>query len=277
MQRSGGLPFVLKRNVGASAGAPRRSADLACPIPSQTGEHGKGSGYNNVWAACSHEIPEPKRWGKTGRLAKGSLEGMKKIVLLGALLVSAVSAGHAQESRQDVSVSGFGFVAPDVYGNVVVPMSTTVTAGVLGSYRYLVTPRSGLELNYSFSQNSIKYNAPAVALPNNRVHSKNQEFTAAYVYSRNYKRYNPFLEAGVGGMFFTPILDQSTTQLSTKSNTSVGGLFGGGVAYELSPSFDLRLEYRGFVTKTPSFGITQFQTNRYYVISTPAIGVAYHF
>ena len=202
---------------------------------------------------------------------------MKKIVLLGALLVSAAAVGHAQESRQDFSISGFGVLAPDVYGNAVVPMSTTVTAGVLGSYRYLLTPRSGLELNYGFSQNSIKYNVPSVALPNNRIHSKNQEISGAYVYSRNYKKYNPFAEAGVGAMLFTPILDASTTQLNTKSNTSVGGLFGAGLAYEISPSFDIRAEYRGFVTKTPTFGVSAFSTNRYYVISTPSIGVAYHF
>ena len=202
---------------------------------------------------------------------------MKKIVFLGALLMSAAAVGHAQESRQDFSISGFEVFAPDVYGNVVAPMSTTKTTGVLGSYRYLLTPRSGLELNYGFSQDSIKFNAPAVALPNNRVHSKNQEISGAYVYSRNYKNFNPFVEGGVGAMLFTPILDAGTTQLTVKSNTSVGGLFGAGVAYEISPSFDIRAEYRGFVTKTPSFGVTQFQTNRYYLFSTPAIGIAYHF
>ena len=202
---------------------------------------------------------------------------MKKIVLLGALLIGAAAGAHAQESRQDVSISGSELFAPNVYGNVETPMSTTMTTGALVSYRYLLTPRSGLEANYGFSQNSIKFNAPSVAQPNNRVHTRNQEFTAAYVYSRNYKRYNPFLEAGVGGMFFTPILDRGTSQLTVKSNTSIGGLFGGGVAYELSPSFDIRAEYRGFVTKTPSFGVQFFQTNRYYVISTPTIGIAYHF
>ncbi len=202
---------------------------------------------------------------------------MKKIVLLGALLVGAAAVSHAQESRQDLSISGFGVLAPDVYGNAVAPMSTTKTLGVLGSYRYLLTPRSGLELNYGFSQNSLKYNVPSVGLPNSRVHSKNQEFSVGYVYSRNYKRFNPFVEGGVGAMFFTPILDRSTTQLNTKSNTSVGGLFGGGVAYEISPSFDIRAEYRGFATKAPTFGVSAFNANRYYVISTPAIGVAYHF
>ena len=210
-------------------------------------------------------------------IAKGSLEGMKKIVLLGALLMSAAAAGHAQESRQDFSISGFGVLAPQVYGNEVVPMTTTITTGVLGSYRYLVTPRLGLEINYGFAQNSIKYYVPNQAHPSGEVHSKQQELSGALVYSRNYKNFNPFVEAGPGAILFTPILDVGTHQSGAASSTNVGGLFGGGVAYEISPSFDIRAEYRGFITKTPSFGISYFQTNRYYVISTPAIGIAYHF
>jgi hypothetical protein len=49
------------------------------------------------------------------------------------------------------------------------------------------------------------------------------------------------------------------------------------LAYELSPSFDIRVEYRGYLTKTPSFGEADYVTNRYEIISAPAIGVAYHF
>jgi hypothetical protein len=49
------------------------------------------------------------------------------------------------------------------------------------------------------------------------------------------------------------------------------------LAYEISPSFDIRAEYRGFVTKAPDFGVASFKTNRYYLISIPAIGIAYHF
>ena len=204
---------------------------------------------------------------------------MKKIVLLGALLVGAVTAGHAQESRQDFSVSGFGLFAPNVNSGVAFPESTTSTLGVLGSYRYLLTPRSGLELNYGFAQNSVRFNAPSIAHPNDRVHTKQQEISAAYVYSRNYRKFNPFVEGGIGALFFTPILDNGT-DVSTgesKSQTRVGGLFGAGVAYEISPSFDIRAEYRGFAAKAPTFGVPYLSPiNAYYVVSTPSIGIAYH-
>jgi outer membrane immunogenic protein len=203
---------------------------------------------------------------------------MKKMILLGALMTLCTAAvGHAQESRQDASISLFGVYAPAVYGLDIHPMTTTTTGGFLASYRYMLTPRSSVELNYGFFQNSIKYDA--IAEPFTRIHSRGQELSVAYVYQRTYKRYNPFVEGGVGAMIFTPILDNGTSQLSFKGSTQIGGVFGGGLAYELSPSFDIRAEYRGFIMKAPTFGdpggLTE--TNRYYILMTPSIGVAYHF
>lgn len=200
---------------------------------------------------------------------------MKKMMLLGACLLAAVASGHAQESRQDVSVSGFETIVPDVYGNGVYPMHTSMTTGVLASYRYMLTPRSALELNYSFAQNTLKYQT--TPFPQGQVHTRQQEVTAAYVYSRTYHNYNPFAEIGVGTMIFTPNLDNGTHQLDARQSTRIGGLAGVGLAYEISPSFDIRAEYRGMILKTPDFGIAAFKTDRYTWASYPAIGIAYHF
>ena len=205
---------------------------------------------------------------------EGIFSSMKKMMLIGALLLGSAGA-YAQESRQDVSLSGFATLAPDVRGNGVNPASTTITTGILASYRYMVTPRSALELNYGFAQNSIKYTTSSIK--NGEVHARQQEITGAYVYTLNFKRFNPFAEIGVGGMIFTPILDNGTHQLDARQNTNIGGLFGGGLAYELSPSFDIRAEYRGFLLKAPDFGKTEFKSNRYEVMSMPTIGIAYHF
>ncbi len=207
---------------------------------------------------------------------------MKKTILLGVLLLSA-AAGVAQESRQDVSFSGTGFFGPQIT-NAGVQLDTTSSLGLLASYRYMLTPRSALEVNYGFTQDQQRFTISTnyrAGLPGyaegQRIHSRVQEGSAAYVYSRTYKRYNPFLEAGAGMLVFTPIQDFGTQTLSASSNTRIGGLFGAGLAYELSPSFDIRLEYRGFLAKGPSFGIPNFSTNRYEVFSMPALGVAYHF
>jgi outer membrane immunogenic protein len=200
---------------------------------------------------------------------------MKKMMLLGVLILSA-AAGYAQESRQDASFSAMGFFGPQVNGNGA-QLNSTGSLGLLASYRYMLTPHSALELNYSFTQNQQKYIVSFNGPDGQRIHSRQQELTGAYVYSLNFKRYSPFLEAGVGGLVFSPIRDFGTQTLDTKQNTNIGALFGGGLAYELSPSFDIRVEYRGFIVKAPDYGIANFKTNRYEVFSMPAVGVAYHF
>ena len=198
---------------------------------------------------------------------------MKKMILLGALMLSAAAA-FAQESRQDISVSGFDLIGPTVHGNTDVTMQASTTAGVLLSYRYLLTPRSGLEVNYSFAQNTDYYQYGGSPTWN-PVHSRQEEVSGAYVFGLSFKRYNPFAEAGVGAMIFTPILNGSYS-LDVKQKTNIGALFGGGMAYELSPSFDIRAEYRGFLVKAPNYS-SILTTNRYEWISMPTVGIAYHF
>ena len=200
---------------------------------------------------------------------------MMKTMVLGVLMASA-AAGMAQESRQDASMSVTTVLMPQVNSNGI-QVNATKAIGFLGSYRYMLTPRSALEANYTFSQNILKYNTNFQ--PNIRIHTRQQEISLAYVYSLNFRNFSPFAEAGVGALIFSPLRDFQTNEFSTKRNTNLGGLFGAGVAYELSPSFDIRAEYRGFVTKTPSFGLPGdiIRTNRYTVFMSPTIGVAYHF
>ncbi len=199
-------------------------------------------------------------------------------VLLGLMFTTA-TATFAQESRQDISISGEAIAGPQVYGNTVTQTST-VSGGFLASYRYMVTPRSALELNYGWAHNSQIFSGASGTLPPSgiRVHTRQQEFSAAYVYTRNYRNFNPFVELGLGVMAFTPLRDAGTQSLDvTKANKNVGVLSGLGLAYELSPSFDIRVEYRGFLAKAPSFNQASFKTNRYEWFSVPSIGIAYHF
>lgn len=199
----------------------------------------------------------------------------KTILLLAALMLTAV-AGYAQESRQDVSISATGNFAPEVHGNAI-QKNTTTTIGLLASYRYMLTPRSALEANYGYAQNTQKYRV--YGRTQGGIHTLQHEFSLAYVYSRNYGNFNPFAEAGIGAMVFHPLRDSGTYQIDAKQNTNIGALFGGGLAYEISPSFDIRVEYRGFLVKTPDFKLPGdiFKTNKYEVVSSPALGIAYHF
>jgi outer membrane protein W len=206
---------------------------------------------------------------------------MKKIALIAFLLAVCVAAGRAQESRQDVSISGTGLIEPFIASSTDVQVHSTTAYGALLSYRFMLTPSSALEANYGITyQNKINFAAPNLGAKGITILTRNQEISAAYVRTFNFRKFNPFVEAGPGAMIFLPIVNSTTTVLGAKQQTGIGGVYGAGFAYEISPSFDIRAEFRGFVTKVPNFGDPggyKFDTNKYYNIYNPVLGVAYHF
>ncbi|HUB28332.1 MAG TPA: outer membrane beta-barrel protein [Terracidiphilus sp.] len=201
---------------------------------------------------------------------------MKKIVFAVLLLALCASAARAQESRQDISLSGTGIYEPFRASSTDVQVSSNVGEGAMLSYRFMLTPSSALEANYGVTyENKMHY---TISNTNNySVNIRTQEVSFAYVRSFTFRKYNPFVEAGPGILIMIPIRDQTTTSLDVKQATDVGALYGAGIAYEISPSFDIRAEYRGVVTRVPTFGYSQLDTKRWYNVYYPAIGVAYHF
>lgn len=209
---------------------------------------------------------------------------MKKLFLFTCLLVMAAGTAYAQDqgARQDINLSFMGVIQPYVASKATSTVGTIKQTSTLGyglylGYRYQLTPNSGVEANYSYSHFTDKFvNSSASA----RIQTGLQEATAAYVRSFNFKRFNPFLEAGGGMLFFTPIGYRSTSY-DTEQSYEPTVLFGGGIAYELSPSWDLRVQYRGHIIKGTNFGLknppNDFSTDRRYIMSMPAIGFAYHF
>lgn len=202
---------------------------------------------------------------------------MKKIAIVAFLLAVSVAAGRAQESRQDISLSGFGLIEPFVSSSTNVYVHSTPAYGALLSYRFMMTPSSALEANFGMTyQNSIQFRTNPLTP---KILTRNVEVSAAYVRSFNFKKFNPFVEAGGAGLVFLPIRNSGTTTLDAKKQTSTAFLYGAGIAYEISPSFDIRAQYRGLVTKVPTFDVPNdmTKTNRWFNIYEPTLGVAYHF
>ncbi|HZB88458.1 MAG TPA: outer membrane beta-barrel protein [Terracidiphilus sp.] len=203
---------------------------------------------------------------------------MKKIAFVAFLLAVCAAAGRAQESRQDISLSGTGLIQPFISSSTDVQVSAQRGFGALASYRFQLTPSSALEANYGLT---YQYKSHYIFSNTNNylINSRTQEVSFAYVRSFTYRKFNPFLEAGPGIFIYVPVRDQTTQTLDAKQQSGIGFLYGVGIAYELSPSFDIRAEYRGFVTKVPSFGVTTppLDPKRFYNIYIPTVGVAYHF
>jgi hypothetical protein len=207
---------------------------------------------------------------------------MKKIVLVLSLLAGVVAVGRAQESRQDVSISGIGVITPFIASSTDVQVHSRYGVGALASYRFMLTPSSALEANYGITyQNKFRYLVGnTLSIP---INARVQEISAAFVRSFTYRKFNPFVEAGPTGLIFLPIRNSGTGTLDAKQQTSVGVLYGAGIAYEISPSFDIRAEYRAYITKVPNFGLgsgnttENLTTNKWWNIYVPTVGVAYHF
>lgn len=206
---------------------------------------------------------------------------MKKLLFLLCVLPMLTGIGSAQEqgARQDINLSFMGVVQPYLSSksSPYVKQTSTLGGGLYLGYRYLLTPNGALEANYSYSHFTNKF---VTSSANARVYTGLQEMTVAYVRSFEFKRFNPFIEGGGGLVFFTPI-GTKTTALDTEYTHSPTVLFGGGIAYELSPSWDLRVQYRGQIINSTNFGLkyapNNFSLGRRYIMSQPAIGFAYHF
>jgi len=206
---------------------------------------------------------------------------MKRIAFFVCLLAVCLPAARAQESRQDFSLSGSGLIEPYKASSTDIQVHSTTAYGGLASYRFMLTPTSALEANYGITyQNKITYYGPH--FPNGiSILTRTQEVSGAYVRSFVFKNFNPFVEAGPAAIIFLPIYNSGTKTLDAHQQTTVGAMYGAGFAYEVSPSFDVRVEYRGIVSKVPTFGVGtstyNFTTNEWWNMSEPVIGVAYHF
>src|SRR4051812_1895372 len=119
---------------------------------------------------------------------------MKKIVLVLFLLALSVAVGRAQESRQDMSLSGTGLIFPFIASSTNVQVHSNWAMGALVSYRFMLTPSSALEANYGITyQNTFHY---IVGNTNDyKVLTRTQEISAAYVRSFTFRKFNPFVEA----------------------------------------------------------------------------------
>lgn len=201
---------------------------------------------------------------------------MKKIAVIAFLLAVSVAAGHAQESRQDISISGMVLIPPFRASQTDVQTSAQREIGALASYRFMLTPTLALEGNYGMTyQAKMNY---AVSNTNYiQVNNRTTEASGAIVRSFVYKNFNPFVEAGGGAFIVLPVRDAETTSIDVKQQTLMGAIYGVGIAYEISPSYDIRAEYRGLVMKVPTFNYSLLTTNKWYNVYAPTIGIAYHF
>src|ERR1700760_405764 len=100
---------------------------------------------------------------------------MKKFALVALLVTFSAIAARAQESRQDISVSGSVMLEPYKSSSTDVKVSAKRDLGGLVSYRFMLTPRGAVEGNWAMTQGALHYITP---VNNYQINTRVQEASA---------------------------------------------------------------------------------------------------
>lgn len=200
-----------------------------------------------------------------------------RTLLVWASLASAALAQDFQRIELSVNAAGV-FSKTTKSTNGVVSNTPTNSLAITGSVRYHFTRMHSLELSFGHSNNSQVFDVP----PNSyRIATSIAEFSGAYVFSPfATKKWEPFVLGGVGGLRFSPgntYIDGFQAALGAVQQTSLAFLYGGGADYHLWRQLKLRLEYRGFLYKSPDFNVEPLFTGARGHIAEPSIGLAVRF
>jgi outer membrane immunogenic protein len=194
-------------------------------------------------------------------------------VVMCLLVWTCVAA--AQDSRSDVAVGGTGWFTKDTNGNGV-SQSTTNSGGFLASYRYQFGGFSAVGFDYGFTRNSQVFNTSSFLFAQQQasVH----EFTGEYIFKMHHRwKVDPFLMAGGGALFFSPIT-ASTQSIPLASERTQGTfLYGLGADYKLMGPVGVRVQYRGLIYKAPDFASTTFSTGSWTHTAEPMVGLTLRF
>jgi outer membrane immunogenic protein len=193
------------------------------------------------------------------------------LFLMFALFVLPVSAQDANHSEIAVNFSGNFQAQEKGFG---VTDTASDAGGALAVYRYHFNQWSAIEVNYSYTRFSQTYSPSGGSI----TQANAQEFTLAYVNSlgtRPSRRIRPFVEAGTGGVIFSPVAAGSTVGGLTQDRAVL--LVGAGVDWRAIRRVSLRLGYRGLVYKAPDFSVPAQVTNATTIMSEPYLGVVVRF
>jgi outer membrane immunogenic protein len=168
-------------------------------------------------------------------------------LLMGTALISlpAFSQEGGPENRSEAAVSFFGAFVKNTNQNGVHQTSSD-SGGVLASYRFFFTNHHGVEANYGYTRNTVSYD---FGLGPRGTQANQHEITGAYTLRFPMARITPFVQAGVGGLFFAP------TNIPGGEQGRVAFLYGGGADFNLSKRIFVRAAYRGLVFNSPTFNL----------------------
>jgi opacity protein-like surface antigen len=196
---------------------------------------------------------------------------IKAAVLALALSLFCIPALAQLNSRSEVSADFTGNFQKQAAGFGITD-SPSYSGGFLLNYRYHFDNWSAIEVNYAHTNFTQYYSS------GDQTQSNANEVTLAYVNTfgvSRHARFRPFVEAGTGGLIFSPIESGSFSAPLTQDRMAF--LYGAGVDWRAIHHVSVRLGYRGLIYKAPDFALGDQTTNAMTQMAEPYVGLAFRF
>jgi len=210
-------------------------------------------------------------------------------VVFGMLLFT--SAARADEdTKQEAHAQGIGFYTK-TSTSTGRRQGATDAGGFLVGYRYHFNRWLAADASYGRVRDTqrtitttpsllppILGPGPRVITTTLPVHADVNETTAAAVVTiPSFGRLKPYALGGTGALTFVPTraLGAFTPGAGTQSKAVFE--YGGGVDYDFTRHFAGRIEYRGFVYKSPDFGLVALNTGTTTHTAQPSAGIVFKF
>jgi hypothetical protein len=198
----------------------------------------------------------------------------KTAIILAVVALFAVPAW----SQSDETVQQFE-AAANITANLQAETSAsgvtdraTYSGGIVFNLRYRFRGNLSLEANGGFTT-FTQYYQPTSGQEQANIY----EGTAAIIYSFRAPttRLRPFIEAGGGVLYFSPVATGSTP--GGAKVVQPAGVGGFGFDWRMNKSFSLRAGYRALVYRPASFNVPSQTVNTITTMSEPYVGIVLRF
>jgi outer membrane immunogenic protein len=192
-------------------------------------------------------------------------------IFAGSILICLPALSQTEEHRSEISAQ---LIGAHVHGTTQngVGQTSSDSGGILATYRFFFTKNQGIEANYAYSRSSTRYGIP---LAPSEVTANQHEWTGAYVFRFPTRWVSPFLEAGVGGLSFSPTFSNSP---GASNQTRAAFVYGAGADLNFTSRVFIRAQYRGFVYSSPDFTVVgNLGNDRVTHLFEPSVGLGFRF
>ena len=202
------------------------------------------------------------------------------------------TSGDSQDQYPDlIEIDPFGGVS--TWGQVMRGLDTKLHDDWLAGGRVAFNPSKwfGLELWMDYDRANVSFRLPS----NGGVYPVTSPYAGATIPTYSFQaanwmwgvdpilnlrprgsKFQPYLEAGVGGVQFTPdpsaekhardpIINSSFYTGNLNDNLQVQFNYGGGIKWHLSDHFGLRIDAKGFWSRNPTYDLPNYPDNGVYI------------